>query len=501
MIDSSNPTAQLMPDDDRLHEECGIFAIWAPGEDVARISFFGLFALQHRGQEGAGIAVIDDDQMIVHKDMGLVTQVFKDESTLENLKGHAAIGHTRYSTTGSNVLCNTQPIITPSKWGPIAVAHNGGLVNAVEVRRELEEGGVEFETTNDTEAFGRFIAASPHDDIEEAIADAMMTIKGAYSVVMLTEKSLYVFRDSYGVRPLCVGRLDGNHLVFASETSALNVVGAHYVRDIEPGELVIVDKSGVRERRVMPTTRHSICVFEYIYFARPDSKMLDKNVHTVRKRLGHELALEYPCPGAHMVFPIPDTGTPAAIGFAEASGIPYGEGVIKNRYIHRTFIHPDQRMRELGVKMKLTPLRENLAGKKVVMVDDTIVRGTTTANTVKMIREAGAVEVHVRITAPPYRYPCFYGIDTGNPNELIAAQMDVDSIRKKIGADTLGYLSIRGLIRAVGLHRPHMCMACLDSRYPIALPEEALTKNVFEVDPDDSAPEDNPLPGEEYATR
>ncbi len=469
-----------MSNTDRLHEECGIFGIWAPGEDVARICYFGLFALQHRGQEGAGIAVSDGYVMKAHKAMGLVTQVFKDEQTMESLKGRAAIGHTRYSTTGSNTLCNTQPIITPSKWGPIAVAHNGGLVNAVEIRKELEESGIEFETTNDTEAIGKFIAASIHDDIEEAIADAMMTIRGAYSVTMLTEKALYVFRDSYGVRPLCIGRLDDGHLVFASETCALNVVGARYVNDVEPGELVIVNERGMRRRRVMPADRHSICVFEFIYFARPDSKMYGKSVHAVRERLGHELALEHPAQGAQIVFPIPDTGTPAAIGFAQASGIPYGEGVIKNRYIHRTFINPDQRMRELGVKMKLTPLKENLAGKKVVMVDDTIVRGTTTAATVKILREAGAVEVHVRVTAPPYRYPCFYGIDTGNPGELIAARLNVDEIRDKIGADTLGYLSLRGLIRAVGLSRGNMCMACLDGRYPIQLPEEALSKGIFE---------------------
>lgn len=475
------PDVGHMIDADHPYDECGVFAIWAPGEDVARISFFGLFALQHRGQEGAGIAVSDGQQLQCHKDMGLVTQVFKDESTLEGLRGRAAIGHTRYSTTGSNVLRNVQPIITPSKWGPLAVGHNGGLVNAVQIRQELELGGAVFESTSDTEVFGQILAASTQDDIEEAIADAMLSIRGAYSVVMLTEKALYVFRDSYGVRPLCIGSFGNGHYAFASESCSLNTVGAKYVRDVEPGELIIVDEQGFRNRQVVPTTRNTICVFEFIYFARPDSKMYDKSVHAVRERLGHELAMEHPAPGAHIVFPIPDTGTPAAIGFAQASGIPYGEGVIKNRYIHRTFIHPNQRMRELGVRMKLTPLTENLAGKKVVMVDDTIVRGTTTAATVKMLREAGAAEVHVRITAPPYRYPCFYGIDTGNPGELIAANMDVDAIRRKIGADTLGYLSLRGLIRAVQLSREHMCMACLDGRYPIALPEESLAKNVFEA--------------------
>lgn len=466
---------------DSLHEECGVIGIWASGEDVARICYFGLFSLQHRGQEGAGIAVSDGVRVRVHKDLGLVTQVFKDESTLAYLTGDSAIGHTRYSTTGSNTLRNVQPIMVKSdKFGTIALAHNGGLVNAVDVRLELEAGGVQFDTTNDSEVLAQVIANSIQDDIEEAIADAMNVIKGAYSVVMLTEKGLFAFRDSYGVRPLCIGELSNGHVVIASETCSLNVVGARYIRDVEPGELITVNATGMRSRRVMPTTRHSICVFEYIYFARPDSSMYGKSVHAVRERLGHELALEHPVHGAHMVFPIPDTGTPAAIGFARASGVPYGEGVIKNRYIHRTFINPDQRMREMGVRMKLTPLRQNLAGKRVIMVDDTIVRGTTTAATVKMLREAGAAEVHVRITAPPYRHPCFYGIDTGNPNELIAARMDVDTIREKIGADTLGYLSLRGLIRAVGMSRGNMCMACLDGRYPISLPEESLTKTVFE---------------------
>jgi len=470
-----------MLDLDHLKEECGIIGIWAPGEDVSRICYFGLFALQHRGQEGAGIATSDGEHLRYHKNKGLVTQVFKDESTLASLTGRAAIGHSRYSTTGSDTAINTQPIVTPSKWGPIAVAHNGGLVNPVQVRKDLEARGVQFETTNDTEVIGQYIAASPHEDIEDAIADAMHVIRGAYSVVMLTEKTLYAFRDSYGVRPLCMGRLNGEDYVFASETCALNVVGARYVRDVEPGELVAVDDRGVRSRRVMPTTRHSICVFEFLYFARPDSKMYDKSVHAIRQRLGHELALEHPVPGAHIVFPIPDTGTPSAIGFSQASGIPYGEGVVKNRYIHRTFIHPDQRMRELGVRMKLTPLKENLAGKRVVMVDDTIVRGTTTAATVKMIREAGAAEVHVRITAPPYKHPCFYGIDTGDVDQLIAAKLNVDEICRKIGADSLGYLSLRGLARAVGLNRNNMCMACLDGHYPIELPQQTLTKDVFEA--------------------
>ena len=463
-----------------IQEECGVFGVFAEGEDVARLTFFGIFALQHRGQESAGIAVSNGRDVLLHKNMGLVTQVFQ-EDTLRALHGHIAIGHTRYSTTGSSVLRNVQPILVDTRYGTLALAHNGDLINSAEVRAELALQGVEFESTSDSEVIAKHIARSEEETLEDAVTAAMRRIRGAYSLVMLTENKLLAARDPHGIRPLCLGQLNGSAHVFSSESCALNVVGARFVREVEPGEIISVDRNGVHEIQAVPAGRPAICIFEFIYFARPDSKMYNRSIHEARIRSGHELAREHPCPGAHVVFPIPDTGTPAAIGYAQASHIPYGEGVIKNRYIHRTFIQPDQRMRELGVRMKLTPLRETLAGKRVVMVEDSIVRGTTTAATVGMLREAGATEVHVRIAAPPYKHPCFFGIDTANQSELVAARMPVDDIRKLIGADSLGYLSLNGLVRAIGAHKSLFCTACLDGRYPIDIPKEAkLSKMVFE---------------------
>jgi amidophosphoribosyltransferase len=464
-----------------IQEECGVFGVYAPGEDVARIAFFGIFSLQHRGQESAGIAVTDGKQINIHKQMGLVTQVFQ-EDILSSLKGNIAIGHTRYSTTGSSVLRNVQPMLSTGHMGDFALAHNGDLVNAAEIRAELMDRGVEFATTNDSEVLAKLIANSRATTIEEAIVEAMKVIHGAYSVVVMTENKLIAFRDPNGIRPLCIGRLNNGHMVAASETCAINTVGAEFVRAVEPGEMIVIGEDGMREIQAVPVHRHAMCIFEFIYFARPDSMIYGKNIHAARRRMGHELAKEHPCPGAHIVFPIPDTGTPAAIGFAQASRIPYAEGVIKNRYIHRTFIQPDQRMREMGVRMKLSPLTETLAGKRVVMVDDTIVRGTTTRGTVRMLKEAGAAEVHVRITAPPYRYPCFFGVDTANQSELIAAQHSVEEIREHIGADSLGYLSLKGLVNAIGLRKDNFCSACLDGKYPIDIPNEAkLSKFVFEM--------------------
>lgn len=464
-----------------IQEECGVFGVYAPGEDVARIAFFGIFSLQHRGQESAGIAVTDGKQINIHKQMGLVTQVFQ-EDVLSSLKGDIAIGHTRYSTTGSSVLRNVQPMLCTGHMGDFALAHNGDLVNAAEIRAELMDRGVEFATTNDSEVLAKLIANSKATTIEEAIVEAMKDIRGAYSVVVMTEHKLIAFRDPNGIRPLCIGRLNNGHMVAASETCAINTVGAEFVRAVEPGEMIVIGEDGMREIQAVPVHRHAMCIFEFIYFARPDSMIYGKNIHAARRRMGHELAKEHPCPGAHIVFPIPDTGTPAAIGFAQASRIPYAEGVIKNRYIHRTFIQPDQRMREMGVRMKLSPLTETLAGKRVVMVDDTIVRGTTTRGTVRMLKEVGAAEVHVRITAPPYRYPCFFGVDTANQSELIAAQHSVEEIREHIGADSLGYLSLKGLVNAIGMRRDNFCSACLDGKYPIDIPNEAkLSKFVFEM--------------------
>lgn len=455
---------------DNPHEECGVFGIYGKGEDVARLTYFGIFGLQHRGQESAGIAVSDGSNIKVYKEMGLVTQVF-DEHTLAEMKGYISIGHTRYSTTGSSILCNAQPVICDSNYGTIAIAHNGNLINTTELRDELLANGEEFESTTDSEVIAKLIARSTAATIEDAVVEMMSKVKGAYSLLVLSEKKLIGVRDPYGVRPLVIGRLNGSDYVFSSETCALNIVGGKFIREVEPGEMVVIDEEGLHERQVYSTSKHALCVFEFIYFARPDSMMYNRTLHNVRQKMGRELAMEHPAPECSMVMPIPETGTPAAIGFAQASRIPYGEGVIKNRYVQRTFIEPDQRMRELGVKMKLSPLKENLAGKKIVMMDDTIVRGTTTGPTVKMLKDAGAVEVHVRISAPPIKYPCFYGVDMAKQKELIASRLSIDEIKDHIGADSLGYLSIPGMVHAIGLKRDKFCMACFDGKYPIEIPD------------------------------
>lgn len=483
-------------------EECGIFGVFGRGEDVARLCYFGLFALQHRGQESAGIAVSDGMDIRVHKDMGLVMQVFHDENILRDLRGHIAIGHTRYSTTGSSVIRNAQPLCCTSLAGEVAVAHNGNLVNTASLRRELEEDGLEFATSNDSEVIAQLLANATTESIENAIRSMMQRIEGAYSLVIMTPNKLIGVRDPYGVRPLSIGRMKDGPYVLASETCAFNLVGAQYVRDVEPGSMVIIDDEGLREEQAVPMVRNAMCLFEFIYFARPDSQMYGKTLHMTRRRMGHELAREHPCDGAHVVIPIPDSAVPAALGFAEASRIPFSEGVIKNRYVQRTFIQPDQRMRDLGVRMKFTPLREAIAGKKVVMVDDSIVRGTTTGNLVRMLFEAGAVEVHVRISAPPVKYPCFYGIDMANQNELVAAKYNLDQIRDRIGATSLGYLSLDGVVRAIGMHKDKFCRACFDGKYPIPVPRDVkVTKLMLENTrklvavgaggPDDGNPEED----------
>lgn len=463
-----------------MAEECGVFGVYGAGEEVSRIAFFGLFSLQHRGQESAGIAAGDGKCVRMHRDMGLVTQIFHEEA-LSALKGHLAIGHTRYSTTGSSILRNVQPMLCDCDFGPVALAHNGDLINAGALRDELIASGVNLETTNDSEVIIKLIANSGECNIEDAIAYAMRKIRGAYTVVVATRDKLIGFRDPHGIRPLSLGRLNGSHYVLASETCAFNTIGADLIHEVEPGQMVVVDENGLHERQAVPVAGHALCIFEFVYFARPDSRMYGRSIHESRRRMGHELAKEHPAPGAHIVFPLPNTGTPAAIGLAEASRIPYAEGVIKNHYIHRTFIQPDQRMREMGVKMKLTPLKESLAGRRVVMVDDSIVRGTTIGPTIKMIRDAGAVEVHVRVASPPIKHPCFYGIDTANQDELIAAKLSTEQIRQYIGADSLGYLSLSGLVRAIGVKKDKLCCACLDGRYPLEVSKEAkLSKFVFE---------------------
>jgi len=401
--------------------------------------------------------------------MGLVTQIF-DERTLSQLQGHIAIGHTRYSTTGSSILRNAQPLHCAWGDGTVAVAHNGNLINTEELRAEMEAAGVPFETTNDSEVIARMIATQQDKSLEDAVAHTMTRLHGAYSVAILTENALIGIRDPVGNRPLCLGLHENKNYVLASETCALNTIGAQYVREVEPGEMIVIDRQGMRERQVTPITQRAACMLEFIYFARPDSMIYGRGLHDCRRRMGQELAREHPIPGAHMVMPIPDTGTPAAIGFAEASGIPYGEGVVKNRYIQRTFIQPDQRMREAGVRMKLMPIKEALAGKRVVMVDDSIVRGTTTGQVVKLLFDAGAAEVHVRITAPPVQFPCFYGIDMANQEDLVAAKHTVEEIRQMIGATTLGYLSLNGVAKAIGIHKDKFCRACFDGKYPIEIP-------------------------------
>lgn len=461
------------PEADRPHDECGVFGILAPGHDVPRLTYFGLFALQHRGQESAGIAVSDGHKLKCHKDMGLVSQVF-DERDLSHLAGDLAIGHTRYSTTGSSVLCNAQPIMVDTPDGPIAVAHNGNIVNTKQLRQDLEDDGIRFESTNDSEVIARCIAsiAGKHrGDIVRAVRETMALVSGAYSVVVLTPTQVLAFRDPNGIRPLCLAALNGNGHVVSSETCALNVIGAKFIREIEPGELVVIDHEGVTEYKALLPERPAMCVFEFIYLARPDTHIYGKSLHAARVRMGQELFSEYPC-DAQVVIPVPDTGFPAAIGFSQASHIPLNEGLIKNRYIGRTFIEPDQRMRELGVRMKLSPLKENLCGKRVVMVDDSIVRGTTTGQIVKLIREAGATEVHVRISSPPVKWPCFYGIDMADRKDLIAARQSIEEIRQHIGADSLGYLSVKGLAKAIGIGKDKFCNACFTGDYPIEIPKD-----------------------------
>lgn len=453
-------------------EACGVFGIYGPGEDVSRLTYFGLFALQHRGQESAGIAVSDRREITLFREMGLVSQIF-DEETLSQLQGDLAIGHTRYSTTGSTTLANSQPMVAEWKGGKIALAHNGNLVNARELRRELEGAGEHLEATSDSEVMLRMIAraANDHEGVEAAVKVCMPKWIGAYSLTILTETAVMAVRDPYGVRPLCLGSLNGDTHVFASESCALSVIGAELVRDVRPGELVVADADGIRSEVVVPSPRQALCVFEYIYMARPDSHIDGHLVHEARRGLGCQLAKEHPVE-ADVVIPVPDTGWPAAIGYAEESGLPFGEGLIKNRYIPRTFIQPDQRLRELGVRVKLNPLREALEGRRVVMVDDSIVRGTTKSRIVNMIRDEGAKEVHVRISAPVYRWPCYYGVDTSNRSELIGARCTEEGIREAIGADSLGYQSVQGLLKGLNIPRRKLCLACFTGRYPIAIPKD-----------------------------
>ncbi|MPZ15206.1 MAG: amidophosphoribosyltransferase [Chloroflexi bacterium] len=448
-----------------MHEACGVFGIYGPGEDVARLTYFGLYALQHRGQESAGIATADGRDISVYAEMGLVSQVF-DEANLTNLRGHIAIGHTRYSTTGSSCVENAQPIRVESDLGPLALAHNGNLVNMRYLADLLSQRGETAVTTTDSELIGRLSATAPGRDWVERIRHTAPSVKGAYSLVMMTPRALIAVRDPYGIRPLCFGRL-GDAWIVASESCALDTIGAELLREVKRGEILVIDENGPRSMHMdVSDARQALCSFEYIYFARPDSVIDDTLVYLARERMGAVLAREYPV-DADFVMPVPETGIPAAVGYARVSGLPYREGFIKNRYIGRTFIQPDQRLRESGVKLKFNALPDVLRGKRVVVVDDSIVRGTTKSSIVTMLRRAGAKEVHVRITSPPMVNSCYLGIDTARRDELIAARMDVESIRQHIGADSLGYLSLDGLIEAIGLPRENFCHACFTGEYPM----------------------------------
>jgi amidophosphoribosyltransferase len=460
--------------DDRLKEECGVLGVYTQpheGEhqDAARIGFFGLFALQHRGQESAGIAVSDGTRVRLRRGMGLVNQVF-DEAALDDLPGHIAVGHTRYSTTGASELRNAQPVFCQSQIGDIAIAHNGNLINARELRAEMEQDGDRFDSTSDSEIIARIIVKNMHLGPEAAVAEVMRRARGAYSVTVLTPKVLIGFRDPTGIRPLVVGTLGDDGYLIASETCAFHPVGGVPLQELEPGEMVIIDAHGMRLACGAKSTRKAMCLFEFIYFARPDSVMYGTSLYTAREKMGAQLAKEHPVE-ADIVVPVPDSGIPAALGYSVESGIPYREGMVKSRYIHRTFISPNQRMRELGVKMKLTALENHLVGKRVILVDDSIVRGTTTKQIVKLMFDSGATEVHVRITAPPIKFPCFYGIDMADKSELAAAKMTIKQLEEDLGATSLGYLSIQGAIDAVGKGKDNFCLACFNGDYPVPVPD------------------------------
>lgn len=466
-------TDDLDPQERGPQDACGVFGVWAPEEEVAKLTYFGLFALQHRGQEAAGIAVSDGSGVVVYKDLGLVSQVF-DEPTLASLRGHLAIGHTRYSTTGGSNWENAQPTIRATTAGTtIALAHNGNLVNTAELAREVADRGLgsngssEMGATSDTALVTTLLASHPDLSVEAAALEVLPRLRGAFSFVFMDESTLYAARDAQGVRPLVLGRMERGWVV-ASETSALDIVGASFVREVEPGEMIAVDEHGLRSSRFAAPDPKG-CLFEYVYLARPDTTIAGRNVYSARVEIGRRLAKEHPVE-ADLVIPVPESGTPAAIGYAEASGIPYSAGLTKNAYVGRTFIQPSQTIRQLGIRLKLNPLREVVRGKRLVVVDDTIVRGNTQRALVRMLREAGALEVHVRISAPPVQWPCFYGIDFATRAELIANGLEIDGIRRSIGADTLGYVSMDNLIQATEQPKSRLCMACFDGNYPIELP-------------------------------
>jgi amidophosphoribosyltransferase len=476
-------THELFDGEKKPQDECGVFGVWAPGEEVAKLTFYGLYALQHRGQESAGIATSDGERIFVYKDMGLVSQVFT-ENDLATLTGTLAIGHCRYSTTGSSTWANAQPTLRATNHGTLALAHNGNLTNTGDLAEYLSKKSGDkadsgFHATTDTEIITALIASQEGKNFESSALAVLPMLKGAFSMVFMDEHTLYAARDRNGVRPLVIGKLDHGWVV-ASETAALDIVGAAFVRELEPGEFIAIDQNGLRSKR-WAMAEPKGCIFEYVYLARPDTSIAGRNVHATRVAVGERLALEHPVE-ADLVIPVPESGTPAAVGYARGSGIPFGAGFVKNSYVGRTFIQPSQTIRQLGIRLKLNPLREVIEGKRIVVVDDSIVRGNTQRALIRMLREAGALEIHVRISSPPVKWPCYYGIDFASRAELVAAGLEVDEIRRSIGADSLGYVSLEGLIEATTIAAENLCSACFTGEYPIEIPADlSRGKNLLEI--------------------
>ena len=485
----------LLPGEKGPQDACGVFGVWAPGEDVAKLTYYGLYALQHRGQESAGIATSNGQQILVYKDMGLVSQVF-DERSLSTLRGHIAVGHCRYSTTGGSTWENAQPTLGGHDAGTVALAHNGNLINSAELLEMVEDraatpevdgtwrgvskGELRRGNTTDTALVTALLADEQDQSLESAAMELLPKLQGAFCFVFMNEDTLYAARDPQGLRPLVIGRLERGWVV-ASETAALDIVGASFVREVEPGELVAIDEDGLRTQRFAPARRKG-CVFEYVYLARPDTTIHGRTVHEARVEMGRALAREHPVE-ADLVIATPESGTPAAIGYAQESGIPFGQGLVKNAYVGRTFIQPSQTIRQLGIRLKLNPLHHVIKGKRLVIVDDSIVRGNTQRAVVRMLREAGAAEVHVRISSPPIKWPCFFGIDFATRAELIATGLGVDEICTSLGADSLGYISEDGMIAATDQPRDELCTACFSGTYPMELPsEDRLGKSLLELE-------------------
>ena len=450
--------------EDKMEEECGVVGIYSPSDHISQLLYYGLFALQHRGQESAGMAVSDGKRIRMHKAMGLVTEAF-NQDTIESLQGCMGIGHVRYSTTGSSIVQNAQPIVATYLAGQIGLAHNGNITNANQLRENLAASGSVFQSSIDTELIVNLIARYGQNEIEDSLMKAMIDLKGSYALVVMNKNKLIGVRDPHGNRPLCIGKLGEDGYVLASESCALDTMGATFVRDVAPGEIVVVDEQGLHSKRIFPADRKALCVFEYIYFARPDSTIDGINVNIARKKMGEQLAIEHPL-DIDVVIPVPDSGTVAGIGYAETIKKPFAFGLLKNRYAARTFIQPNQKIRELGVRLKLNPIKEILAGKRVALVDDSIVRGTTSKKIIEMVREAGASEVHMLITSPPVKHSCYYGIDTSGEDQLVAAKRKVKEVEAYIKADSLHYLSIQGLFKALDTDKG-FCTACFDGDYPI----------------------------------